>query len=1064
MTAQSISSAAPYYDDFDPSKGFNKILFKPGYAVQARELTGMQSILQNQITSFGDNIFQNGSVVVPGRIKGDLSVPYVTFSAFAGDISVYTGKTLVSATGVKAVVKSVVAATTSDPMTFYVGYVSGGTGGETTFLPSETLSVQGYPTMANLTTAATGTTGYGSIAYISDGVFYVNGFFANVNLQSVIMSKYGSNPSVHVLLKITESVVTSYDDDSLLDPSNGSDNFAAPGADRYKIDLTLTTLPYGTAFDDNYIEIMRYNDGVLEEQVQYPKYNQIEKELARRTYDEAGDFVQSGYDLAVREHKKTQFNNGLYESGDVSKFVYQFGSGKAYIKGYEKSAIGIQNIVVDKARTSDHIKFKDGASVATNWGQWLYVTAPTGSPDYNSLQTVQFWNTDDNTNVSTAIQVGTAQAVAIDYEGGDPTANTAIFRLFITGLSMTAGYSIEDIGGIRFTGGSFAVCQRINLNVNSGTFQLSEVVNFNGGVRSAKIRYSNNGLIYFSKNSVSAYVPKIGDQIVGATSTAAGSITGKLILNTAFDNQAIFPLPFSNISTVKNSLNAYQNAVNSWQQFQITTNASGNGSTSISSGIINSPDVGSMVAISSAGVLPIANLSVSSGTTLTITGGPASTVVTVFCVVTKTNVSVKTKTLVSTSITVTSTSSTFSIPLGQADIYAITSVTGPTGDVTANYTLDNGQRDFAYLLGSLKTSTPIVGSLTIAFQYFQHSPSGDFFSVDSYTTLGADYISLIPSYTSVSTGLKISLANSLDFRKTVGTDGSYTSGTAVPIYYPVSQSVLTSSLGYYVGRVDTLGLSQNGDIVYVKGVPSETPVATTFDENGMVLYRVSVPPYTFNVGDITVTDSRIKVYTMKDVGTIDSRLTNLENAVALTNIEKSLITNQVIDPVTGLTRFKTGYLAEDFSNIEETSVDLGNVDHAATFENDTQITPAQIIDYLPLNLQTSSSSYVSTGGLITLPYTHNVLVSQLSSSEIKNLNPFSAVTWEGLMTITPDEDKWVDQELLPTIYRTTQITGSSGFGFTVTGIYTTNYTISPQFVVGPSVAPVVTNTGFAMVS
>ena len=44
----------PYYDDFDKDDNFYKVLFKPGYPVQARELTGLQSILQNQIESFGE--------------------------------------------------------------------------------------------------------------------------------------------------------------------------------------------------------------------------------------------------------------------------------------------------------------------------------------------------------------------------------------------------------------------------------------------------------------------------------------------------------------------------------------------------------------------------------------------------------------------------------------------------------------------------------------------------------------------------------------------------------------------------------------------------------------------------------------------------------------------------------------------------------------------------------------------------------------------------------------------------------------------------------------------------
>ena len=50
----------PYYDDFDEEKKFLRILFRPGYAVQARELTQLQTILQNQVSRFGNNIFKNG--------------------------------------------------------------------------------------------------------------------------------------------------------------------------------------------------------------------------------------------------------------------------------------------------------------------------------------------------------------------------------------------------------------------------------------------------------------------------------------------------------------------------------------------------------------------------------------------------------------------------------------------------------------------------------------------------------------------------------------------------------------------------------------------------------------------------------------------------------------------------------------------------------------------------------------------------------------------------------------------------------------------------------------------
>ena len=48
----------PYYDDYNEDKKYTRILFKPGVAVQARELTQMQTMLQTQISRFGDNIYK----------------------------------------------------------------------------------------------------------------------------------------------------------------------------------------------------------------------------------------------------------------------------------------------------------------------------------------------------------------------------------------------------------------------------------------------------------------------------------------------------------------------------------------------------------------------------------------------------------------------------------------------------------------------------------------------------------------------------------------------------------------------------------------------------------------------------------------------------------------------------------------------------------------------------------------------------------------------------------------------------------------------------------------------
>ena len=82
MPQKTNLNISPYYDDFNKDDNFYKILFKPGYPVQARELTGLQSLLQNQVESFGKHIFKEGSMVIPGNIELDRTY----FSAKINDV------------------------------------------------------------------------------------------------------------------------------------------------------------------------------------------------------------------------------------------------------------------------------------------------------------------------------------------------------------------------------------------------------------------------------------------------------------------------------------------------------------------------------------------------------------------------------------------------------------------------------------------------------------------------------------------------------------------------------------------------------------------------------------------------------------------------------------------------------------------------------------------------------------------------------------------------------------------------------------------------------------------
>ena len=74
-------NVSPYYDDFAESKNFHRVLFRPSFSVQGRELTQLQTILQNQIERFGEHVFKDGAMVIPGQVTLNTDYEYVKLTS-----------------------------------------------------------------------------------------------------------------------------------------------------------------------------------------------------------------------------------------------------------------------------------------------------------------------------------------------------------------------------------------------------------------------------------------------------------------------------------------------------------------------------------------------------------------------------------------------------------------------------------------------------------------------------------------------------------------------------------------------------------------------------------------------------------------------------------------------------------------------------------------------------------------------------------------------------------------------------------------------------------------------
>jgi len=316
----------PYYDDFAESKKFYKILYRPGFAVQARELTQMQTILQNQISRFGDWVYKEGAMVVPGNSSVDVDVDYVKLQATYNNVNAdtvveeFVGLTIVNATGLQAEVIHYAKSSGADPATLFVRYKNSGTSGtEKTFGVNDIIS--DVDATYTVQAAASAPSGKGSLAIIELGIYYIKGHFVLVEPQTIVLDKYTNTPTYRIGLTCTEQIITSEEDETLFDNAQNSFNYAAPGAHRFSIDSVLTKLTEDSTTDTDFIELIRVKSGQTTRNTKRTENSGLEKTLADRTYDESGNYTVKNFELDVREFRnnnRSQWVSGRYYlSGDV---------------------------------------------------------------------------------------------------------------------------------------------------------------------------------------------------------------------------------------------------------------------------------------------------------------------------------------------------------------------------------------------------------------------------------------------------------------------------------------------------------------------------------------------------------------------------------------------------------------------------------------------------------------------------------------------------------------------------------------------------------------------------
>ena len=503
----------PYYDDFDENKNYHRLLYKPGFAVQSRELTQLQTTLQDQIKKFGDHMFRTGSVVTGGSILIQNTAYLNISSSYSGqDINYinFDKQTIINTANTKRayVLKSYAAdAINDEPITLLINQNYG-----EPFVENETFyTLNTDPTVITYyaNTASANATGNNQSFSVGEGVFYYDGFFVKTQPQSVAVDKYNRKGNAIIGFTISEDIIDYTEDTTLLDPAQGSSNFQAPGADRYKVLMTLDTRPIGSTDLTRFIELGTISEGVPQKIVETPIYGPIADEFARRTNDESGDYIIKNFEITVTD---SAANNAFI---NVS-----LGSGKAYIKGYEFET-GLPTIItIPKPRTTQAITNR---RIGVDYGYFIYANGMYGNFATNNfgLAELSLLNANaanaylttgptlsGNNDVYSNTVIGTTRVKLSVFSGLNSDtpndSNTYIYKLYVTDVNTRSiaannGYGINAVGGntttITLPPGFAAnndVYKGLNLRVVGGQNVFGDtqrriITNYQGATRNATI-------------------------------------------------------------------------------------------------------------------------------------------------------------------------------------------------------------------------------------------------------------------------------------------------------------------------------------------------------------------------------------------------------------------------------------------------------------------------------------------------------------------------------------------------------------------------------------------------
>lgn len=1018
----SIFNINPYYDDFSADNGFLRVLFKPGYALQAREATQLQSILQNQLSRIGDHLFKDGSRIIGGGISvrnssflmidagPNTPLEGVTdYSTLVGGILTPTNTAdTTQATVVHYIAPDV---NTDGYLILVVDFVSGTSFTSFFNLTKDSLTVSDLSVVSD----SFSTSGNCKLITVSDGIFYVDGFFVRTETQQ--FTPYNaetgyrdlnfstfSTLSKKIGFAIGRDNVTEQENSTLRDPAIGSYNYNAPGADRYKIILSLAQAELSETPDD-FVELLRFEGGKVTKKIERITYGEIQKALALRTYDESGSYTVRPFDLTVKEYPDPQYTDLLNMS---------VGEGKAYVLGYDVENQHPINVPFNKARSNVDdesgvvFPFSTGNFIGVCMGNTASGFGETFATNLTTISAgsalVQFRNAANTATVATGYVHG---AIPTPEKSGANGFTGNYYRLYVYGLS----------GQIASGKTGFIYSNTTGFTIGSFTPQTASGFSASGTDNSSLVYELQPGYAVESVSSLSVPCRLMGGAGTGVAITPSYNTT---------NNQTSYTITKAHFS---DTISAGSDTVFSFPSIPpVASQISFVNSTSTAF----TPSSASITPYSTSSMTVVASNVPAGFTAQTV----RAMVPVVYTPTIGTPTTYRTKTSATTTTTFNSVINTseggrkyFNLP--NRDVYAIASITSAGTDYTNQFELDDGQRETHYensrlyikdsAAGGVTYSTTSV-NLTVSYSYFVHGglAAAPFIGKHSYfASDGSEFpYAQIPLYTNPRTGKTVSLANCLDFRHS-----GLTATTPMLKPYGVTDVVVPSytiaDYNHYLPRIDKLCVKADPEdgsalFFFVEGTSDLSPSAPPDPADALVLATVTIPAYTHNASDVVVTPVDTKRFTMADIGKIQKRVDEVEVFAKLSLSESEIEARSLRGTCAAAEPLKTSIFSDEFYG--HSVSDVADYSNSCSIDYERgELRPFFTTKEISINSPTTTNTVVSSDGLVTLSYTTPAYIENKQYTKRIKINPSNTVNWLGFMKLSTSVEPFYDTGYRPAV-------------------------------------------------